>query len=194
MNQTPPRTRSNAIGNDHEVVALRREVTPIARYELEPMLLGDGRLKRIRKFPTVVPTKRRGEIRGRLIDSERWKAIQESRGFTGDALLKAGQNLRARYYGHSCIGIVRGQVVGSGRYAVEMIDQDDGIQQQLHLRVPHSPRSFRWNVSPFPKFCMPEVSRSRRSNPDGFASDSWRNRFTARRTSRVIGMRSRVAC
>ena len=163
---------SNAIGNDHEIVALRREIAPIARHKLEPMQLGDGRLKRVGQFPAVVPAKGRREIRGRLIDPQGRKAIEETGCFAHRSRLGSNQDLGARYYGHGGGGMVRGQVVRSRRNAVEMVDQYDRIQQQLHLRLPHSPRSLHWYVSPSPKFPAPDVSRSRRSNPDGLVNNA----------------------
>src|SRR6266498_3461787 len=185
---------SNAIGNDYKAVALRREITPVASHELQPVVLRDGRLKRIGQLPAMFPAQRRGEIGSHLIDSQRRKATQELDHLADGALVESGQNLGARYYGHGRIRMMRGEVACSGRDAVEVVDQDDRIQKQFHLRLSHSPRSLRWYVSASPKSRNPDVSRSRCSKLDGLVSDSFRSRWIARRTRRVIGTRSRLAC
>src|SRR6266511_1546450 len=185
---------SNAIGNDYKAVALRREITPVASHELQPVVLRDGRLKRVGQLPAMVPAQRRGEIGNRLIDSQRRKAIQELGHLANGALVESGQDLGARYYGHRRIRMMRGEVACSGCDAVEVVDQDDRVQQQFHLRLSHSPRSLRWYVSASPKLRNPDISRSRCSKLDGLVSDSFRSRWIARRTRRVIGTRSRLAC
>lgn len=157
-------------------MALRREIARVARDEPQPMLLGNGSLKRIGEFPAVIPAQCRSKIGGRLVDSERRKAIEESGCLARGALRESGQNLGARDYGNGRIRVVFRQVGGCRRDSVEMVDQDDRIQQQFHLRRSQSRRSRRWYASPSPNLLIPEVSRSRTSKRDGLESDSWRSR------------------
>lgn len=98
--------RSNAIGNDYKGVPLRREVAPVARHEPQPALLRNGSLKRVGQSPAMIPAQRRGKIGGRLLDSQRRKAIEELDRLAQGALLESGQNFGACNDRNSRIGVV----------------------------------------------------------------------------------------
>ena len=75
-------------------MTLRREVALVARYELQPVPLGNSGLKGVGELPPIIPAQGRGEIGNRLINAKRRKAIEELNGLARVASLEPSKDLR----------------------------------------------------------------------------------------------------
>ena len=105
-----------------------------------PLARRDSRLERIGQFPPVLPAQPGREIRRGLIYVQSGKGIEQAQCFLRRRPVKAGKHFGARDDRDCRVAGAPGNIACRFGDAVEMVDEDDRIEQQLHLRLSHPRR------------------------------------------------------
>jgi len=86
----------------------------------------------------------RGFYDGHQWDLDRLELVEQLGGEGAMIVSEAGQHLRTRHRGQRDIHAFSGDEPGRGVDAVEVVDEDDGVEQPPHPRASHSSRAVSW--------------------------------------------------
>ena len=134
---------SDGVRNSNKAVPLGWKIIGVTRCELQFVVFCECGLQRVRHLPTIPPPQCGGQIRDWPVNDEDWKPIQQTARELPFFTFKARKHFSAGDDRDRDLSLHFQEIGGGGGYSVEMINQDDGIDQDRRNYFGHSLRNLR---------------------------------------------------
>ncbi len=134
-----PGSASQRVWNRDEFVRFGREIPRVSGGEPEFVVFGEGGLESVGEFPSVFAAEARGEVGDGLRHFEEWIFVEEF-SFVRGIRVEAGEDFGSSAHGDHSLGSRLPEVFRRFGNAVEMVNEDHGVEQNPHGRWSHSSR------------------------------------------------------